>query len=94
MKVARTGPAIVEALQDMAPQEAEQFAAEYRAALGRAATSLDLTESEQVLDRWWGVAYLRLNPPTDQERDLVRRIDAGEEVGWASPQEWLAATGR
>lgn len=70
------------------------FAAEYRGALNRAAASLDLTESERVLNRWWGTAYLRLNPPTDDERELVRRLHAGEDVGWASPQEYVAARGR
>lgn len=94
VRVARTGPAILRALQDAAPNEAQAFVAEYRAALGRAATSLDLTESEQVLDRWWGIAYLRLNPPTEEERAVVRRVDAGEDVGWASPQEWLSVNGR
>lgn len=94
VRVARTGPAILQALQDVAPGEAETFAEEYRAALRRAAASLDVSEAEQVLTRWWGVAYLRLNPPTEEERDLVRRLEAGEDVGWASPQEWLAANGR
>jgi hypothetical protein len=94
VRVARTGPAILQALQDAAPNEAQVFAAEYRAALGRAATSLDLSESGQVLDRWWGIAYLRLNPPTEEERELIRRVDAGEDVGWASPQDWLSANDR
>ena len=93
-KVARTGPAILEVLQDVAPGEAGTFEGEYRAALRRAAVSLDVSEAEQVLTRWWGVAYLRLNPPTEEERDLVRRLEVGEDVGWASPQEWLAANGR
>ena len=65
VKVARTGPAILQALRDVAPGEAETFAGEYRAALRRAAASLDVSEAEQVLTRWWGVAYLRLNPPTE-----------------------------
>jgi hypothetical protein len=93
-KVARTGPAILQALQDVSPGEAESFAGEYSTALRRAAASLDVSEAEQVLARWWGVAYLRLNPPTEEERELVRRLEAGEDVGWASPQEWLAANGR
>jgi hypothetical protein len=92
--VARTGPAILQALQDVAPGEAETFADEYGAALRRAAASLDVSEAEEVLTRWWGVAYLRLNPPTEEERDLVRRLEAGEAVGWASPQDWLAVNRR
>ena len=57
----------------------------------RAVDTFDLSESEEVLNRWWGVAYLRLNPPTDEEREMVRRLHAGEDVGWTSPQERLAA---
>ena len=93
-KVARTGPAILQALQDVAPGEADTFAEEYGSALRRAAASLDVSEAEEVLTRWWWVAYLRLNPPTEEERDLIRRLDAGEDVGWASPQDWLAANRR
>jgi hypothetical protein len=81
-------------LRDAAPEEAELFASEYRDALNRAAASLDLSDSEQVLNRWWGIAYLRLNPPTDEEREIVRRLKAGEDVGWSSPQERLSAHGR
>jgi hypothetical protein len=93
-KVARTGPAIRQALQDVAPGEAETFAGEYGAALRGAAASLDVSEAEEVLTRWWEVAYLRLNPPTEEEREFVRRLEAGEDVGWASPQDWLAANRR
>ena len=93
VKVARTGQGILSALQEVSQAEAEVFAAEYREALRIASESLDLTESERLLDRWWGLAYLRLNPPTAEEREILRRLDAGEEVGWSSPQAWLAAHG-
>lgn len=94
VKVERFGPAILRVLHEVAPGEAGLFAAEYREALNRAASSFDLSESERVLNRWWGIAHLRMNPPTEQEEDAVRRLDAGEDVGWSSPQEWLAAQGR
>jgi len=90
-RVERSGQAILTVLREVAPADAETFAAEYRAALQQAATSFDLTESELVLDRWWGIAYLRSNPPTDEERELVRRLRAGEDVGWSSPEEYRAA---
>ncbi|HET9649114.1 MAG TPA: DUF6247 family protein [Microlunatus sp.] len=73
---------------------AAQFASEHRAALQPTAATFDLSESEPVLDRWWGIAHLRLNPPTAEERGLVRRLNAGEDVGWSSPQERLGAHGR
>ena len=92
--VERSGPAILRALQDMSADDAERFAAEYRAVLEGAANTFDLSESERVLDRWWGIAHLRLNPATDEERDLVRRLNEGEDVGWSSPEERLAVHGR
>ena len=94
VRIARTGPAILSALQDVSPAEAVTFADEYRKALQRASASLDLAESERLLDRWWGVAYMRLNPPTAEELEIRRRLDAGEEVGWPSPQARLGAHGR
>ena len=94
VRVERSGTAVLDALRSVAPEEAELFATEYRNALTRAADSFDLSESDLVLNRWWGIAYLRLNPPTDEEREIVRRLHAGEDVGWSSPQERLAAHGR
>jgi len=94
VKVERSGAAILLTLQEVSAGEADQFADEYRAALQRAASTFDLSESERVLDRWWGIAHLRLNPPIEEERDLVRRLRAGEDVGWSSPQERSAAHGR
>lgn len=60
----------------------------------QAAAALDLAPANRVLNRWWGIAHLRLNPTTDEERDLARRLQAGEDVGWSSPEEWLVARGR
>lgn len=94
VRVERTGQAVLRALEEVAPSQAETFRREYRAALAEAAESLDLAKADAVLSRWWGIAYLRLNPPTAEEQDLVRRLQAGEDVGWSSPQEWLAARGR
>ena len=94
VRIARTGAAILSALQEVSPAEAETFADEYRKALQRASASLDLAESERLLDRWWGVAYMRLNPPTAEELEIRRRLDAGEDVGWPSPRARLAAHGR
>jgi hypothetical protein len=94
VRVERSGPAVLWALRDVAPEDADLFASEYRGALNRATASFDLSDSEEVLNRWWGIAYLRLNPPTDEEREIVRRLNAGEDVGWSSPEERLAAQGR
>jgi hypothetical protein len=94
MTIDRSGPAVLEALRALSPGEADVFEAEYRATLARAAESLDLGEAERVLTHWWGIVSLRLNPLTESERELMRRFQAGEDVGWSSPQEYRAATGR
>lgn len=61
-EVARTGPAILQALQEVTPGEAKTFAGEYRDALRRAAASLDVSEAEEVLTRWWGGRVLAVEP--------------------------------
>lgn len=93
IKVGRSGSAILRTLLDLAPDESESFTTEYRAALSRAARSFDLSESEEILNRWWGIANLRANPPTAQERETARLLESGEDVGWSSPEEWIAAHG-
>lgn len=91
IKIRRDGQAIRSALAEVSDVEAARFVEEYRDALTRAAGTLDLSEAEAVLTRWWGIATLRANPPTDAERELVRRLRAGEDVGWSSPAEYVAA---
>ena len=78
----------------MAPAEAARFEGEFRDALQQATATFDLSPVNRVVNRWWGIAYLRLNPPTGEERDAALRLRAGEDVGWGSPQERLAAQGR
>jgi hypothetical protein len=71
-----------------------QFERDFCDALQQASATFDLSPVNRVVNRWWGIAYLRLNPPTAKEQDAIRRLHAGEDVGWASPQESLAAQGR
>jgi hypothetical protein len=72
----RTGPAIRDALD---PERREEFEAEFRAALGQADETFDLTAIHKVLDRWWPQALLCANPEIqagiDEDR---RRIAAGD----------------
>lgn len=84
-RIGRTGRAIRAALAELSPAEADRFEREYRHALTRAAETLDLSEAEAVLNRWWGVATLRANPPTLEEQRQVQRLHAGEDIGWPSP---------
>lgn len=94
MRVERSAPAIRQVLRDVAPAEVAQFESEFQDALQRASATFDLSPVNRVVNRWWGIAYLRLNPPTGEEREAARRLRAGEDVGWATPQERLAAQGR
>jgi hypothetical protein len=94
VRVERSAPAILQVLRDLAPNEAGIFETEFRDALRQASASFDLMPVDQVLNRWWGTAHLRLNPPTVDELEIARRLRKGEDVGWASPQERLAARGR
>lgn len=86
IKIARSGAGILEALGQVSPAEAVEFEREYRQALSAAAQSLETAQAERVLNKWWGVAHLRHNPTTADESDLIRRLDAGEDVGLPSPQ--------
>jgi len=90
-KIARSGQAISNALRELSPQEAVEFDREYRNALVRAADTFDLTEAETLLTRWWGIANLRANPLTEEEHELIRRFQAGEDVGRPSPTARTAA---
>jgi hypothetical protein len=94
VRVERSAPAILQVLRDVAPAEAAQFESEFRYALQQAASAFDLAPVNRVVTRWWGIAYMRLNPPTAEERETATRLRAGEDVGWASAEERLAAQGR
>lgn len=78
------------ALQKTSPSEAVAFETEYSAALAEAAVTLDIRGAEQVLNRWWGLAHLRQNPPTGAEIEVQRRLRAGEDVGATLPTNQLA----
>ena len=94
LRVERSPSAILQVLRDVAPAEAGSFEVDFHDALQQASATFDLAPLNRVVNRWWGIAHLRLNPPTAEEREAVRRLRAGEDVGWASPQEWLAVQAR
>lgn len=72
-KIERSGPAIRAVLRDVSPAECAQFEQELASALARAATELDLRPADEVLDRWWGIAAIRMNPLGDVERKQLAR---------------------
>lgn len=82
--VERSGPAIRDALAAAAPDELPEFEAQFRIALADAEDDFDLTRVERVLDRWWGVAHVRLNPPTEDERAVVEQVARGDFAGLAT----------
>ncbi|MGH3900631.1 MAG: DUF6247 family protein [Pseudonocardiaceae bacterium] len=86
-KVERSGPAIRAALAEFALDECAQFEAEYAQALNRAGAECDLAPAEAVLDRWWGIAAIRANPLSEQERAQVARAKAGDFTGLLARDE-------
>jgi len=80
-RVERSGPAIRAVLAEASPAECAQFEAEFTAALQAAATHLDLAEAEAVLDRWWGIAAIRVNPLTEAEQVQLARARIGDVTG-------------
>lgn len=79
IKVDQTGPAIRAALQETSPDEAVDFEAEFRTALAEADNDFDLSQVEQVINRWWRIAHLRLNPIPEEQRALAERLAAADE---------------
>ncbi|MFC5063486.1 DUF6247 family protein [Actinomycetospora atypica] len=73
-RVRRTGPAIRAALLAVSPEECATFEAELGAALDRAAV-------QEVLDRWWGTAAIRVNPLDPEEQAQLTRARSGDLFG-------------
>lgn len=78
---ARSGPGIRAALARWAPEECQQFEAEFQQALSMASTTFDLVDAEAVIYRWWRVAVARSQPLNAEEQDQVRRARAGDFSG-------------
>jgi hypothetical protein len=86
--IERSGPAIRAALLTHAPaEECAQFEVELRSALVQAAENLDLSGPLAVLRRWHALATLAANPPTDDEREQIRRVKAGDLTGLSTRDE-------
>lgn len=80
--IERSGPAVRAALLAYASaEECAQFAAELRSALARAAEDLDLSGPQEVLAHWHALATMDANPFTDEERELIARVRAGDYTG-------------
>lgn len=79
--VEKSGPAIRAALLTYAPERCAQFEAEFRSALTLAADSLDLSGPQTVLKHWQAVAIMEANPLTDEERENLKRAQAGDSSG-------------
>ncbi len=77
----RNGPSIRAVLAAVAPDDLVEFEAEFRCALAEADDNFDLSSVLAVINKWWGRAYLRLHPPTAEERSAVARVAAGDDAG-------------
>lgn len=92
-KIERSGPAIRHALAEHSPAEAHRFEVEFQQALADAGETFDLHPVETLLDRWWGIAAVRANPLSDNERRLVDQARAGDTSGWLTRDQdgrWTA----
>lgn len=82
----RTGPAIADALAPGPGVGREQFESELRAAISNAASTLDLSPVDEVLDRWWRIAVARREMLSDEESQLLDRIRKGDFSGLQEQQ--------
>jgi hypothetical protein len=81
-RVERTGPAIRAALD---PDRRAEFETDFRAALGHADDTLDLTAVTEVVDRWWARAVLTANPEVEAGALAdQRRVEAGDPTVFAT----------
>lgn len=80
--VERAGPAIRAVLAEHAPERCAEFESEFRIALAETDDDFDLSRVEAVVDKWWPIAYLTLNPLTEDERAAVARVQAGDLTGF------------
>lgn len=88
-RVERSGPAVRAALLAYASaEECARFEAELRSALVRAAENLDLSGPQEVLAHWHALVTMDANHPfTDEERELIARMKAGDYTGWRTQDE-------
>lgn len=87
--IERSGPAVRAALLTYASaEECMLFEAELRSALARAAEDLDLSGPQEVLAHWHALVTMDANYPfTDEERELIARMKAGDCTGLLTQDE-------
>ena len=86
--IPKTGPAIRTALAEHgAPGEADRFVRELQHALTHARESLDLDAAQSVLDRWYALATMALNPLSEPERAQLARARSGDPTGLRARDE-------
>ncbi len=92
--VERSGPAIRAVLAELAPDDLVEFSAEFRIALAEADDTFDLAPVQAVVNKWWAIAYVRLHPPTPEERAVMERVRRGDFSGMyvrTAEGEWIDA---
>ena len=86
--IERSGPAVRAALLAYSSAEqCAQFEAELRSALAQAKEDLDLSGPLEVLAHWHALVMLDANPFTDEERELIARMKAGDYTGLRTRDE-------
>jgi hypothetical protein len=86
-KIERSAPAVRAVLAEVSPRECAQFEVEFSEGLVRAGAEFDLAPAEAVLDRWWGIAAIRVNLLSEQEAAQVVAARGGDFAGLRTRDE-------
>lgn len=78
VRVAKTGPAVREALAGFDTVACQRFEVEFDAALKDTSVDWDLSRMEALVGRWWAYVMDRLNPDPIAEAARAR-VGAGDE---------------
>ncbi|HEX4249108.1 MAG TPA: DUF6247 family protein [Pseudonocardia sp.] len=86
-KIERSAPAIRAVLAEVSPEECGRFEVEFVDGLARSGAEFDLAPVETVLDRWWGIAVIRVNPLSEHEAAQLAAARSGDLSGLRSRDE-------
>ena len=68
-------------LAEFAPEQAGEFELEFRQAARQVGEQLDLEPLDHVLNRWWGIATMHLQPLSPEEEQQLARARTGDFTG-------------
>jgi len=86
-KIERSAPAVRAVLAEVSPRECAEFEVEFAEGLARAGAEFDLAPAEAVLDRWWGIAAIRVNLLSEHEAAQLAAARGGDFTGLRTRDE-------